>query len=166
MTGQDKPAQWRTGRRVGRTLYLQTDREPGDSDLLIGMMDTPELAAGVANAVNLMNAMFAFACPTCPYCGRPPEWLFKGGGQAFCYNEDCQVIGWNPSVSAAENLADMPTVLVDPDHAGGPVMTVHFDHGVDRIPQDDGAVPPVPADADLPIVELDPGRDGADPGNS
>lgn len=37
-------AEWRTGRKVGRTLYA--------GDELIGLMDTRELAAEVAAAVN------------------------------------------------------------------------------------------------------------------
>ena len=36
---------WRTGRSVGRTLYDCTDR-------LIGVLDTPELATRVVDAVN------------------------------------------------------------------------------------------------------------------
>ena len=39
----EKP--WRVGRKVGRTIYDATDK-------LIGMMDTPELAALVTTAVN------------------------------------------------------------------------------------------------------------------
>jgi hypothetical protein len=35
---------WRTGKRLGRTLY--------DGDRLVGMMDSPELAARVVEAVN------------------------------------------------------------------------------------------------------------------
>ncbi len=42
----------RTGRRVGQTLYLQTGPEPADTDLLIGLLDTPDLAALVVAAVN------------------------------------------------------------------------------------------------------------------
>lgn len=40
------PRPWRTGRKVGRTIYDADDR-------LIGLMDTPELAAWVVLAVNL-----------------------------------------------------------------------------------------------------------------
>ena len=36
---------WRCGRHVGRTLYAMPGPEPSDSDPLIGVMDTPELAA-------------------------------------------------------------------------------------------------------------------------
>ncbi len=35
---------WRTGRKVGRTIYAQLGPEPSDDDPIIGMMDTPELA--------------------------------------------------------------------------------------------------------------------------
>lgn len=42
----------RTGRKVGRTLYEQRGPHPSDSDPLIGLMDTPELAQRVVNAVN------------------------------------------------------------------------------------------------------------------
>ncbi len=38
------PKAWRAGRQVGRTLYV--------GDALIGMVDTPELAAQVVTAVN------------------------------------------------------------------------------------------------------------------
>lgn len=43
---------WRTGRKVGRTIYLQVSEEPSDDDTLIGMMDTPELAQHVVDAHN------------------------------------------------------------------------------------------------------------------
>lgn len=44
---------WRTGRKVGRTIYIQRlDEQPTDEDRLIGVMDTPELAALVVASVN------------------------------------------------------------------------------------------------------------------
>jgi hypothetical protein len=43
---------WRTGRKVGRTIYAQMGPEPSDDDPLIGVMDTPDLAALVVLAVN------------------------------------------------------------------------------------------------------------------
>jgi hypothetical protein len=43
---------WRTGRKVGRTLYVQLGEAPADRDPLIGVMDTPELAAMAVRAVN------------------------------------------------------------------------------------------------------------------
>jgi hypothetical protein len=52
VTGQ----RWRTGRKVGRTIYAQLGPEPSDDDPLIGVMDTPELAA---EAVRTRNACAA-----------------------------------------------------------------------------------------------------------
>jgi hypothetical protein len=43
---------WRVGRHVGRTVYLQAGSEPSDEDVLIGVMDTTELAIEVVDAVN------------------------------------------------------------------------------------------------------------------
>ncbi len=44
---------WRTGRKVGRTIYLQLDPEkPSDNDVLIGVMDQADYAAIVVEAVN------------------------------------------------------------------------------------------------------------------
>ena len=46
---------WRTGRKVGRTIYVQVGDEPSDGDHLIGVMDTPELARQAADAVNAIK---------------------------------------------------------------------------------------------------------------
>lgn len=43
---------WRIGRSVGRTVYIQAGDDASKSDKLIGVMDTPELAQRVVNAVN------------------------------------------------------------------------------------------------------------------
>jgi hypothetical protein len=50
MTFVQRP--WRTGRKVGRTIYARLGREPSDDDVLIGVMDTPELAAAAVAAHN------------------------------------------------------------------------------------------------------------------
>jgi hypothetical protein len=47
---------WRVGRKVGRTIYVQFGIEPSDDDVLIGVMDTPWLAA---EAINAHNAVLA-----------------------------------------------------------------------------------------------------------
>lgn len=47
---QDMP--WRVGRKVGRTIYAQCCDEPSDEDPLIGVMDTPGLAAESVAAHN------------------------------------------------------------------------------------------------------------------
>lgn len=36
---------WRTGRKVGRTIYAQLNDIPSDTDPLIGVMDTRVLAS-------------------------------------------------------------------------------------------------------------------------
>lgn len=42
---EDRLGFWRTGRKVKRTIYARVNPEgPSDDDVLIGMMDTPELA--------------------------------------------------------------------------------------------------------------------------
>lgn len=43
---------WRVGRKVGRTIYAQHGPEPSDDDRLIGMLDTPELAAEAVHCHN------------------------------------------------------------------------------------------------------------------
>jgi hypothetical protein len=43
----------RVGRKVGRTVYLQAAPAPSDSDTLIGLMDSPVVAAAVVDAVNV-----------------------------------------------------------------------------------------------------------------
>jgi hypothetical protein len=47
---------WRTGRKVGRTIYAQQGQAPSDSDPLIGVMDRPEWAAEAAVAVSERRA--------------------------------------------------------------------------------------------------------------
>jgi hypothetical protein len=43
---------WRTGRKLGRTLYEQVGAEPSDDDKLLGLMDTGTLAEFVVHAMN------------------------------------------------------------------------------------------------------------------
>ena len=43
---------WRTGRKVGRTVYAVVGLVPSDHDLLIGVMDTKALAAAAVAAHN------------------------------------------------------------------------------------------------------------------
>lgn len=45
---------WRTGRKVGRTIYAQLGAEPTDHDPLIGLMDTAALARAAVDAHNRM----------------------------------------------------------------------------------------------------------------
>jgi hypothetical protein len=43
---------WRTGRKVGRTIYAVVGPEATDDDVLIGVMDTRELAAEAVRTHN------------------------------------------------------------------------------------------------------------------
>lgn len=45
-------SRWRTGRKVGRTIYAQLDYEPNDHDPLIGLMDSKALAEAAVQAHN------------------------------------------------------------------------------------------------------------------
>lgn len=47
---------WRVGRSVGRTVYRMVGNDASKSDQLIGVMDTPELARRVVDAVNAKPA--------------------------------------------------------------------------------------------------------------
>lgn len=46
---------WRVGRSVGRTIYRQVGPDATKADELIGLMDTPELARMVVDAVNALS---------------------------------------------------------------------------------------------------------------
>jgi hypothetical protein len=43
---------WRTGSHAGRTVHAQAGDEASRADVLIGVMDSPELAAEVCSAHN------------------------------------------------------------------------------------------------------------------
>ena len=47
--------------------------------------------------------------PNCPLCGRPPLFAF-GNEQAFCGNDDCTLILWDPTLSLDDNLMDAGVV--------------------------------------------------------
>lgn len=51
-TEDNLPRRWRIGQSVGRTIYVQLLSQPTKQDTLIGVMDTPELACTVVDAVN------------------------------------------------------------------------------------------------------------------
>lgn len=46
--------EWRTGRKVGRTVYVQRSEYADDTDMLIGMMDNRDLADLAVRSVNDM----------------------------------------------------------------------------------------------------------------
>jgi len=43
---------WRTGRHLGRTIYLQKGDEPSDDDKFLGIMDSTVMAQIVVDAIN------------------------------------------------------------------------------------------------------------------
>ncbi len=43
---------WRTGRKVGRTVYCMVGDEPSDDDMLIGTMDQPAIATALVSQHN------------------------------------------------------------------------------------------------------------------
>ena len=45
---------WRTGRKLGRTIYEQLGADPSGDDTLIGVMDSPGLAAAACHAHNAL----------------------------------------------------------------------------------------------------------------
>ncbi len=57
MNRQWLKVEWRVGRKVGRTIYAQPNDEPRDSDPLIGVMDTPELAQAAVDGHNARLAL-------------------------------------------------------------------------------------------------------------
>lgn len=68
-----------------------------ENDRLRAVIEMPEDVAGLR-------------CPFCPFCGDPPAFILVGAVQAFCRNDDCKVMIWNPSETAAKNLHDMGEV--------------------------------------------------------
>lgn len=51
---------WRTGHKVGRTIYARCGGSSRDDDLLIGLMDTSELAKAVVDAHNIVLGSLPF----------------------------------------------------------------------------------------------------------
>lgn len=48
-------------------------------------------------------------CPDCPLCGHPPLVVLAGSIQAFCGNDDCEALCWDPSKTRAENVRNVTT---------------------------------------------------------
>lgn len=46
----------RQGRSIGRTLYAQRGEEPSNTDLCIGIVDSPQLAAKIVHAMAWLQA--------------------------------------------------------------------------------------------------------------
>lgn len=46
-------------------------------------------------------------------CGCPAPFIFETFAQAFCINDDCDLLCWDPWTTAAANLADVGTVTIE-----------------------------------------------------
>jgi hypothetical protein len=42
----------------------------------------------------------------CPECGEPPRMVLPGGTQAFCGNDGCRILLWDPTQTRAEMAAE------------------------------------------------------------
>ena len=56
--------------------------------------------------------------PRCPLCDRLPEFAV-GPTQAFCGNDDCTLLCWDPSLSLDANLLDAGMVVPPPEEGSG-----------------------------------------------
>lgn len=70
---------WRTGRKVGRTIYAQPGPDPSDDDVLIGILDTPRLAAEAVTAHNAARA----ARLSGPGATGLPDGAYEAADEAF-----------------------------------------------------------------------------------
>ena len=61
------------------------------------------------------TGMSEILTPDCPVCGQPPVMVFGGWTQAFCGNDDCNIVCWDPSKSLDDNLLDVGFVTLTPD---------------------------------------------------
>ena len=68
---------WRTGRTVHRNIYAVIGLEPSDADILVGQMDTGELAEDAVRAHNL-DLADKHGPPKPPLIVPEPGW---GGGE-------------------------------------------------------------------------------------
>lgn len=55
---------------------------------------------------------------SCPLCSEPPMWLLGGGRQAWCGNEDCKVITWNPTLTTDELINNLNFIDLRPPGKG------------------------------------------------
>jgi hypothetical protein len=61
-----------------------------------------------------MGLVTEILTPGCPLCGELPEFAI-GPTQAFCGNDDCTLLLWNPSLSLDANLLDAGVVNLPPE---------------------------------------------------
>lgn len=54
--------------------------------------------------------MAEIKCVRCPLCNSLPLLVLGSGAQAFCSNDDCEVILWDACQSLDENLMDAHSI--------------------------------------------------------
>ena len=67
------PLRMRTGRRLGRTLYILDPGDDRDADKCIGIVDTPAQAAVIVAAVNAAEEREVITMAACTVCGGKGE---------------------------------------------------------------------------------------------
>ena len=55
--------------------------------------------------------------PRCPFCGEQPKFIV-GITQAFCGNDDCDLLCWDPSLTLDANLMDARVARWKPTEGG------------------------------------------------
>ena len=61
--------------------------------------------------------------PLCPVCSAPPLFAWAEITPWFCTNDECDVLGWDPYSTLAENLMDAT-----------PVEVIHIQGNSDEMP--------------------------------
>ena len=56
--------------------------------------------------------------PRCPFCGEPPKFIV-GITQAFCGNDTCELLCWDPTLSLDVNLMNARGVDWEPTRKDG-----------------------------------------------
>ena len=144
---------WRVGRKLGRTLYLQAGEAPdcgiGTADTFLGLMDTPQLAALVCLCVNTMEELGI---------------TLEAQPEAEAFEQVApQVVRENSDSKESRPPAGPPVQRsIKPPDTGRAITAMNSEYGLYPVPEHDRAVADVPPDADLPVVELDPGGDDTD----
>lgn len=88
---------WRVGRKLGRTLYRD--------EVCVGMVDTPEIAAAIIEAMN-GRALSPGAAPRwpCPHCGQPEPVHMEAPAETA--QEVRRRMGW-PELTDAQKQANL-----------------------------------------------------------
>ena len=60
--------------------------------------------------------------PRCPLCNHLPAITIPGGIQAFCGNDDCVLLTWNPTKSLDDNLMAAGVARWEPTEGNGDVV--------------------------------------------